>query len=169
MFFDVQTLFWGKSPYQSLSNFASVAATATLTTSMTINLGVAEDLGIGQGEAQPCIALYVGTGITSASTSMTINWQFLGSTDSTTWTVYAETGALTTASFAAGANIFPIDVPKRPAGAALPQYYQMRGVIAGTDGTATISTGTVMGGIIVGGRNDMSDTLGLYTSGFTVV
>lgn len=168
MFMDFANLgFWGNSPYQSASNFVSIAGTATQTVSQVINLGVAEDMGIGNGEAQPQIALFVGAGITSSCTSMRLNFAFQGSTDSNNWTTYAESGALATSSFAAGANVLPIHVPKRPAGIALPQYYRMLCTITGNTNSETISSGSLMGGINLG-NNDAYDTMGQYNSGFTV-
>jgi hypothetical protein len=170
MFMDFTNLgFWGVSPYQSASNFANLAGATLSSASAVINLTVAEDLGVGQGEAQPEIAVIVGAGITSSCTSTRLNFQFQGSTDSSNWTTYAETGALATSSFAAGANVLPIHVPKRPSGIALPQYYRMNLAITGNANTESISSGTLMGGIIVGGRQDAVDTLGQYASGFTVV
>ena len=168
MIFDSNLVFWGTTPYSSASNFATlVGVTGAGTASLVINLQVAEDMGIGDGEAVPKLAIYAGTSVTSASNSATINLQFQGSTDSSNWTTYAETGALTTASFASGASIFPIDVPKRPPGVALPQYYRLNMQWAG-NGTASISAGTILAGIVLQ-RSDSVDTLGLYPSGFSVV
>lgn len=167
MIFDSNLVFWGTAPYGSASNFVSlVGVTGSGTASNVINLQVAEDMGIGDGVAVPKLAIYMGSGITSASNSATFNIQFQGSTDSSNWTTYAESGALTSASFAANASIFPIDVPKRPAGAALPQYYRLNLAMA-ANGTASISTGTILAGIVIQ-RADSVDTLGLYPSGFSV-
>lgn len=166
MFFDKNLVFWGSAPYTS-GNFATLAGmTAGGSVSGAINLGVAEDLGIGDGEAVPKLAIYVGTGITSACTGTNINVQFRGSTDSTNWTVYAESGPLTTASFTTGTKIFPIDVPHRPGGAALPQYYDLNLAVTGVGGSETISAGTILAGIVVQ-RDDNPG--GQYASGFTVV
>ncbi len=163
---DTQLLFFGSSPYQSVSDFTSlVGTTGSGITSSTIDLGVAMDMGIGDGEAIPKLALYIGTGVTSSSASLTLNVQFQGSTNSTTWTTYAESGAATTASYAAGAKVFPIDVPHRSAGAALPRYYRIN-LDVGTAGSTAISTGSIFGGIVLQ-RTDNPG--GLYPSGFVVV
>lgn len=169
MQFDKNLLFFGNSPYQSVSDYTSLAgftATSPGWSSPAINLGVAEDMGIGDGEAVPKLALYVGAGITSSSAGFLLNVQFRGSTDSTHWTVYAESGPLSTASFVAGAKIFPIDVPHRPAGAALPQYYDINIAATGTNGSDTISAGSLFGGIVIQ-RTD--NPVGLYRSGFSVI
>jgi hypothetical protein len=98
---------------------------------------------------------------------MLINAQFQGSTDSVHWTTYAETGASSTASWGAGAAVFPLAVPRRPAGTALPLYYQMNLAITGTSGTPAISTGTIIGGIVLA-RADSAGTLDQYPAGFQV-
>lgn len=167
MNFDKQLLFFGSSPFQSVSDFTSLAGvTSTGITSSTIDLGVAQDMGIGDGEAVPKLALYIGAGITSSSASLTVNVQFQGSTNSSTWTTYAESGATTTATLVAGAKLFPIDVPVRPAGAALPRYYRLNIDVGPSGAAASISTGSLYGGIVLQ-RTD--NPVGYYPSGFSVV
>lgn len=171
MIFDTNLIFWGSSPWTS-GNFVSLAGATGSTTSTVINLQVPEDMGIGDGEAVPKLAIYIGTGVTSASASMLLNMQFQGSTDSNNWTTYAESGALSTASFASStagfqaSTVFPIDVPKRPLGVSLPQYYRLQLAMT-ANGTASISAGTIFAGIVVQ-RSDSGDTLGQYSSGFSV-
>ena len=144
-----------------------VGATASSASITPINLGNARDLGIGPGAELPMIAVYVGTAITSSSAGMLINAQFQGSTNSVLWTTYAETGPMSTASFAAGSAILPIAVPRRPSGVSLPLYYQMNLAITGTSGTPTISTGSVIGGIVLA-QNASAGTLDKYSAGYTV-
>ena len=147
--------------------FVSLVGATSSTSGTIINLGNARDLGIGSGQEIPQIALTVGVAITSSSASMLINAQFQGSTNSVLWTTYAETGALSTASFTAGSAILQIDVPRRPAGAGLPLYYQVNLAITGGANVASISTGTIIGGIVLA-RADSADTLGQYAAGFSV-
>jgi hypothetical protein len=149
--------------FVSLAGFTNSGSSA----SSVINLGNPRDLGIGPGQEIPQIAIVVGTAFTGSSASFTINAQFQGSTDSVTWTTYVESGANTTASYAAGANILPIAVPRRPAGAALPLYYRVNLVAGGAGATTSISTGTVIGGIVLT-RDDGPGTLASYPSGFQV-
>lgn len=166
MIFDINNIFFGTSPFTA-GNYVSLAGLTGSTASTVINLQVAEDMGIGDGVAVPNLAVYIGTGITSASGTATINLQIQGSTDSSNWTTYAESGGLTTASFAANSGpVFPIALPKRPAGAALPQYYRLNVVLAGNS-ASSISTGTIMAGIVLQ-RADSDNTLGQYKSGFSV-
>lgn len=166
MIFDVGLLFYHTgSIYQFTSGeFVSLAGVTATTGSSVINLGNPRDLGRGQGEGTPQVAVHVGTGITSACTGLTINAQFQGSTDSTNWTTYAETGALTTASFAAGYYVFPQSVPRVPSGAALPTYYRMNLTLAG-QGATGISSGTLIGGIVL---DRAENNGGDYPSGFSV-
>lgn len=169
MLFDSGLLFFHTgSVYQfTAGEFVSLVGSTTVSTSAVINLGNARDLGIGPGEEIPQLSLQVGTAITSSSASMTINAQFQGSTDSVNWTTYVESGANSTASYVAGASILPIAVPKRVHGAALPLYYRINLAIASTGNIASISTGTIIGGIVLA-RDDGPGTLASYPSGFQV-
>ncbi len=142
--------------------------TASATTGLVINLGNARDLGIGPGEEIPQVAVNIASAITSSCASTLINAQFQGSTNSTLWTTYAETGAASTASYFAGASVFPLAVPRRPSGVGLPLYYRMSLVITGANAGETISTGSIIGGIVLA-RADSAGTLDQYSAGFTVV
>lgn len=77
-----------------------------------------------------------------------------------------ETGAMSTASFAAGSGI-QYRVPKRTT-SALPLYYQLNVAVTGA-GTAdvTLSTGTILAGIVLNAQAS-AGTLDQYGSGFTV-
>lgn len=166
MIFDVNLLFYYSGSNYSFTsgNYVSLAGVTAATASTVINLGNARDLGRGQGEGTPQVAVTVGTGITSACTGLAITAAFQGSTDSTNWTTYAETVHTTTASLIAGSYIFPQSVPRKPSGAANPLYYRMLLTPSGQGSTA-ISAGTLIGGIVLDrGENDS----GLYPSGFSV-
>lgn len=168
MFLDTNLFFWHSGSVYAFTSgeYVSLATFTTTTGSSVINLGAARDLGIGDGE-RPKVALFVGTGITSGSASMTLNFQFQGSTDSTNWTTYMETGANTTASYTANTYVSMV-VPPRPAGVALPTYYRLQMAVAGTSGAPTITAGTVLAGIVLEAEENMSG-IGQYASGFTVV
>lgn len=169
MFFDVNNLFFhvGNVYQFTAGEFVSLATLTASSPSSVISLGVAEDLGIGDGEFIPKVAVYVGTGVTSACTSLRIGAQFQGSTDSSLWTTYAETCASTTASFQAGYKVFPLDVPRRPSGVALPKYYRLNLLLSGNANTETISAGTLIGGIVIQ-REDSGGAVN-YPSGFSVI
>lgn len=169
MLFDINTLFWHTGTVFAFTSgeFVSFAGVTATTASSVINMGVAQDMGIGDGEAIPKLAICIGTAFTSSSSGLRLNFQIQGSTDSSTWTTYAETGALATSSLLANTLVFPIDLPVRPAGAALPQYYRLNAVESGTT-VESISSGTILAGLVIQ-RSDSDATLGQYKSGFTVV
>lgn len=167
MLFDINNLFYhtGSAYAFTSGEYASLSGVTASTGSLVINMGAAEDLGIGDGEFIPKVAVYVGAGITSACASLTVNVQFQGSTDSSNWTTYAESGALSTASFVANNAVLPIDVPRRPPGVSLPQYYRLNLALA-AQGSTAISSGTLIGGIVIQ-RADSAGTLDQYGSGYT--
>lgn len=169
MLFDSTLLFFHAGTVYNFTagEFVNLAGATASSASSIINLGNARDLGIGEGQEVPQVAISVGTAFTSACSSTLINAQFQGSTNSTLWTTYSETGAASTASFAAGSNIFPLAVPRRPPGAGLPLYYRMNIAITGNALAETISTGTLLGGIVLA-RADSAGTLSQYAAGFTV-
>ncbi len=166
MIFDVNNLFWYTGTFAfTAGNFVSlVGVTSTGTGSSVINITNPADLGIGDGEAIPKVAMYIGTAITSSSAGMRLNIQFQGSTDSTNWTTYVESGTASTASYAVSTKVFPVSLPHRAPGAALPQYYRLNLAISGST-NETISSGTILAGLVIQ-RDD--SPLGLYPSGFTV-
>lgn len=168
-FGDKNLFFFGTAPYQSNSNYTSMVgwnSTSTTTNSTAINLGVAEDMGIGDGEAVPKLGIFIGTAVTALCGSLRLNFQFQGSTDSSNWTTYAETGPLATTNLVAGAKVMPWDIPHRPPGAALPQYYRVSTVLSGQVTADFISAGSIFGGIYI--QLD-ENPVGLYGSGFSVV
>lgn len=171
MLFDSTLLFWHATTVYNFTagEFVNLAGntTASACSSSVINLGNARDLGIGNGPDTPMVSLTIGTAVTSSCSSTLLNAQFQGSTNSTAWTTYAESGAASTASWGVGAQILPINVPRRPTGVALPLYYRVSIVITGANAAETISTGTIIGGIVLA-RADSPDTLGQYPAGYSV-
>lgn len=166
MILDANLVFWGTAPYASASNYVSLATLTVSTSSQVINLGAARDLGDGSGQAVPKVLVQIGTAITSSSSGLRINMQFQGSTDSTNWTTYVESGALATSAYTASSIVFPIDVPQRPAGAALPTYYRLNAAFTGTT-NESVSSGTILAGILIDRPADSAGAQ--YASGFTVI
>lgn len=146
------------------SNTQTLTGTTTGTASTAINLVNAEDLGVGSGQAQPVVVVTFPTGVTNASTGFTMNIQFQGSTDSSAWTTYIETGAASTASFTS-TSVYRFAWPKRSPGAALPQYVRLNYLGAGSTNT-TISAGSVFASVTL---DDFGNPVGEYPSGFTVI
>lgn len=124
------------------------------------SLPFGEDLGIGDGEAFPKVGVYVGTAITTTD-SATLNIQFQGSTDSSFWETYIETGPLAASLLTAGAAIAKLDWPHRKVASKMPRYVRLNYDIA----TGTFTAGTLSAYVMLQ-RDDWP--LGLYPSGFTV-
>lgn len=146
---------------------AGTALTVTAASTNVLDLGIvngiggnARDLGVGDEPALKLLMLSSGTFTSSGSTG-TLQIDFQGAPDNGsgapgTWTTYASSGALSQAtinsyvgSVATGVKLFPIDVPHREAGAALPRYYRLNYTVASGPFTA----GTVEAFIVIG-RDD---------------
>jgi hypothetical protein len=177
--FDSTLLFYHATNSYSFTagEFVSLVGATASSGSTVVNLGNARDLGIGPGAEIPTVVAVIGNGITSSSSTMTVNLQFQGSTDSTNWTTYSEIGALlagtaSTGGAAALGNLsagagFTFPVPRRTPGAALPLYYRLNTVIAGTGGVPTVSAGTILAGIVLAAAESAA-TMAQYPSGFSV-
>lgn len=169
MLFDVQSLFFHTGSAFAMTSGEYVSLVGTTESGLgsdVINLVNPRDLGIGDGEAIPKIACFIGTSVTTANTTASIFLRFQGSTDSTNWTTYVQSGPLTTASLTAGTSVFMVDIPPVPAGVALPTYYRMFFDIEQAGGTATISAGTILSGVVLSRDNN---NVGQYASGFSVI
>lgn len=168
MIFDINTLFFhtGTAYAFTAGEFVSlVGTTESGLGSSVINLTNPRDLGIGDINP-PKTALLIGTGVTTANTTATVQFRFQGSTDSTNWTTYVQSDWLTTASLSASSMVFMVDVPPVPAGVSLPTYYRIFVDLDNTAGTQTISAGTIIGGLVLQRDNSMPPS---YPSNFTVV
>lgn len=171
--FDVNNLFWHTgTAYQFTAgeylSLVGCTSTSAALTGSVIALTNARDMGLGDGEFVPHILATVGSAsITAGCSSLRINVQFQGSTDSVTWTTYAESGALSTASYLANSAI-PLSgnpIPRRLPGGALPAYYRLN--LAMTTGlNESISAGSVIGGLVIQAPSGVE--AGSYAAGFTV-
>jgi len=142
----------------------SLAATTSSASANYIDLTVARDLGIGDDPALKVLCI-VTTAFTASSTTG-LNIQFQGSSDSTTWTTYVETGAITsTANLIVGNKIFAIDWPHRLVAAALPRYVRLNYSIgaASSVSTYTFTQGALFSAIVL----DRDDPV-LYPPGVVV-
>lgn len=169
MLFDVNNLFFhtGSAFAFTAGEFVSlVGMTESGQASSVIDMGVAQDLGVGDGMTVPKVAVVIGTAITTANTTASIQFRFQGSTDSTNWTNYEMSDWRATSALTASSIVFPISVPERPAGVALPRYYRLFVDLDNTAGTQAISSGTIMAGIVL--QRD-GGPVGAYPSNFTVV
>jgi hypothetical protein len=101
------------------------------------------DMGVSEGKTKPKIVVSIPTAFTSTN-SATINFQFQGSTDSSTWTTYIESGALAATVLTAGAT-WVFDWPRKALGAAMPRYVRMYYTL----GTGQMSTGTINANVVL--------------------
>jgi hypothetical protein len=162
MLFDANLLF---SNYQSLAVTAATSGSVASTT--VIDLSVSRDLGEandGIGSVPKIVVMSTQSAITSACGSATLNIQFQGSTDSSNWTTYIETGAMTTTSLTSGSMIANFAWPRRAIGAAVPRYVRLNYSFSGST-TAVISTGIVYAGVVLEAQQN---SVGNYSAGFTV-
>lgn len=125
------------------------------------------DMGVGDGEAVPKIAVTVAAAFATL-TSLMVSAQFAvdnGSNAPGTYQTYAETGAIPVAALVAGARIGTFNLPNKPDTLAqypLPRFIRLNYTVVGSNAT----TGTVNAGIVLqkdvelGGIN--------YPSNFTV-
>ena len=122
-----------------------------------LDLANARDMGAGRS-GMPLNVVVIVTTAFAGGTSLNI--QFQGSTDSSTWTTYAESGAVPTASLTAGSHVFSISIPRvDPVSGAKPRYLRLNYVCVGNmTGGAVISS--------LGADDSLSS--GLYAPGFTV-
>lgn len=133
------------------------AITATATSVNTLDMSQARDMGIGDDKALKLL-VDIGTAFTT-SNGGTLNVQFQGSTDSVTWSTYAESGVLAVGVLTAGSRPLQIDLPRPPAGLPTPRYYRLNYTV----GTGVFTAGTIgYAGLVL----DRDDYVG-YPSGFT--
>lgn len=124
------------------------------------------DLGLGEGAARPTVTLYVGTAFVSGGgATLTVQIQAAidnGSNVPGTYTTLWETGLLSAATLAAGAQI-QLPLPPRLPGEALPRFYRLNYVVA----TSTFSAGTISAWLALSPTSNA--TIGAYPNNYTVV
>lgn len=138
---------------------AAQALTSTGSTASTnvIDLNVARDMGIGE----PDVQLYAEVGTTFASGgSATLQVQVQGSSDNSTFYTMAEGPVIAVASLVSGARPLQIDMPRPPAGVAMPRYIRLNYVI----GTAAMTAGTINAALVLQRRDVVN-----YPPGIVVV
>lgn len=102
-----------------------------------------EDLGVGDGKNTPKIVISVSTAF-ATGTGATLNFQFQGSTNSSAWTTYIESGAIAASALTKGAT-WVFDWPRKALGASLPRYVRTYYEL----GTGTFSTGTLEANVVL--------------------
>lgn len=101
------------------------------------------DLGVSEGMNKAKIVVGISTAFTSTN-SATLNFQFQGSTDSSSWTTYIESGAIAAANLTKG-TAWVFDWPRKAIGAAMPKYVRMYYTLA----TGQMTTGTIEANVVL--------------------
>lgn len=159
MILDANLLLDGNTSSPITGVAITTASGNTQASTNIVDLLNARDIGIGAG-APACKLLCLVTTAFTSTGSGTLNVMFQGSTDSTTWVTYAESGAIGKASLSAGVKIFNIDVPSvLPDNGPLPRYLRTAYAV----GTATFSAGALISAIVLG-RDDYK----AYPPGVTI-
>lgn len=144
----------------------AAAITSSANSTNTVDLANFRDLGVNGGEyAPPKLMVLVTTALTSTNATLTVNFQ--GSTDNSTWTTYASSPAYAAAALTAGARLFDIDMPRPPAGVAIPRYVRL----SYTVGVGTFTAGNITAALVMQRQDTPVSTAGYqsgYPSGFTV-
>lgn len=99
------------------------AKIATTDSTNVIDLQNARDMGVGDNPAMKVMITVTTAYLTTDAGTMTITVE--GSTDNSTYSVYASTRAYTASEMTVGRQLFPIDLPARPVGDAVPRYYKL--------------------------------------------
>lgn len=134
--------------YLQFSNAQALTTTAASTN--VIDMSVARDMGIGYPLP---IAVQVVTALVGG-TSVQVQLQY--SADNATWTTLSESRAYLTAELVAGAKLFPGSIPARPSNDAMPRYYRLNYVIAGT-----YTSGAVTAYIVLDRQDQVSYPAGI--------
>jgi Bbp16-like protein len=119
--------------------------TGTQQSTNVIDLVNARDMGIGDDPALKLLCV-----VRAAFTAGTsIQVQFQGAPDAGggtpgTYTTYAESAAVLEADAIAGRYLLPMDIPRPPPGVAMPRFYRLQYVTAGTHSTGTIYAALVL-------------------------
>lgn len=141
-----------------LFSSAQNLTTGTIDSTNVIDLLNARDMGIGDDPALK-IACFVTTAFATTDAA-TLTVQALGSTDNSTYTVYAESRAYAAAALVAQAKLLPIDWPHRGPGDALPRYLKLSYVMS----TLHFTPGAVSAMLVLDRQDGTQYPPGIYIS-----
>jgi hypothetical protein len=138
MFIDAFLVF-DQGAYSATTGMTGVAQFASGATTVSTNvLDMINNRDMGDAPSGPG-ELSVNFEVTAAySGGTSVNFQLQGSTDNTTWTTYAETGAVPIASLGVGALLSFGLPPVNPDAGAIPRYYRTAYVNAGANTAGSV-------------------------------
>lgn len=122
---------------------SSQAITASAASTDVIDLGVLEDLGIGDDPSLEILILV--TEAFTAAGAATLVTSFQGSIDNSAWTDMAMTAAIGKASLTAGAEVARWSLPSLVAGQSMPRYLRINYTVA----TGPMTAGKITAGILL--------------------
>ena len=137
------------------------------------NLQGARDIGIGDDPAMKLLVQVTTTFTSGGAGTLAVNFQ--GNTDNgsgaptATWTTWYTSPTFALATLIVGARLMDMDMPRPPAGVAIPRFLRLTYVVGG----ATMTAGTVEA-LIVLDRHDqyysstVDSTLGGYPAGIYI-
>lgn len=128
---------------KNLLFMTNAAITASAASTDVIDLGVLQDLGIGDDPAIAILALITETFTAAGAATLVTSLQ--GSVDNSAWTDMAMTNAIGKASLVAGAEICRWDLPSLIAGQSPPRYLRMNFTVA----TGPMTAGKVTAGLLL--------------------
>ena len=142
MIFDANLMF--DMTYTAAAGMGGVAVFTSNSSQVSTNVIdqlYQRDLGQAKSGVGPVEIFVVVTTAFAGGTSLNIQLQ--GSTDNVTYTVYAESGAIPTASLVVGANLFNVQIPGvQPETGPAPRYYRLNYVCVGV-----MTAGSVISGL----------------------
>jgi Bbp16-like protein len=142
---------------------AITASNTTQSSTNIIDLLNARDIGVGQGNGfTPQILCLVNNALTTTN-SATLKVSAQGSSDSTTWTTYADSPVYSASELSAGVELARFDWPRRRGGSAMPRYLRLLYTV----GTGVFSTGAVTSAIVLQTDAGVAG-LGLYPPGIAI-
>lgn len=169
--------------FDSAVNLAQVTGTYTSTNSIDLhitggglpvlaNLQGARDIGIGDDPALKLLVLVTTTFTSGGAGTLAVNFQ--GATDNgsgaaNAFSTYYTSPTYALATLVAGARLMDMDVPRPPAGIAIPRFLRLSYVVGGATMTAgNVSSFIVLDRIDLPYNSTANATLGGYPAGINI-
>lgn len=129
---------------------SAAAVTATAASTNVIDLVASRDLGAARPRME--VEVVVTTAMLSAGAT-TLQIQFQGSTDNSSWSTYVEGPAIAKASLTAGArHLLPVALPQPATGLAIPRYLRLNYVVA----TGPFTAGALTAALVLDKQNNIA-------------